>query len=268
MTKQTKIITIVNQKGGVGKTTTVVNLAHGLTHLGKQVLLIDLDPQGNIASALNCASGEGTYYLLTMGRTNKMELQFVRTLVQATGRENLWYISGGIATVRAQNDVINRNPPASISHLRESLHVFLGGPDFVILDTSPSIGGLQERAGWAADFVMVPTNMDYLSNEGADNVAQDLTALLEIHNWQGKLLGVLPTFYETRTRTGQTSMEQLLAGFGDHVLPPIHRSTVFAAASSEGQTIFEYTAEHPHNKYAQRARTEYLQLAEIALKAR
>lgn len=264
----TIIITIVNQKGGVGKTTTTVNLGHGLAQAGKNVLLIDLDPQAQVASALACPQDSGTYYLLTMGRQNQAEIQFVKSLVRATGRAHLWYIPGNFETVRAQNDVINRNPPAAISHIREMLDTFTkNGLDYLVIDTSPSIGGLQERALWAADLVVLPTNMEYLSNEGVANVIGDLQALVNSQNWNGQLLGVLPTFYDERTRADREAMAQLQEAFPQSVLPPIHRSTVFAAASAEGQTIFEYATANPANRYAQRAQKEYQALVKAALKA-
>jgi chromosome partitioning protein len=264
----TTIITIANQKGGVGKTTTTISVGHGLAQKGYRTLLIDLDPQANLASALSCKKDNGVYYLLTMGRKNKVEIDFIQSQVRPTGRDLLHYIPGNAETVRAQKDVANRTPPAPISHIRACLALFSKGIDFIVVDTSPSIGGLQERAVWAADLVIIPTNMGYLSNEGVATLSNDLHGLFRQKNWPGKLLGVLPTFYDGRTNADQTAMAQLQASFGDNVLPTIHRSTVFEDASGIGKTIFEYALEMKSNQYAQRAASEYQQLTNAVIAAR
>ena len=93
----TKIITIANQKGGVGKTTTVINLAHGLTLNGKSVLVIDLDPQGHCARSLGVISEGGANYLLSMG-LGQAETEFIKQQVRNTNRKNLWLIPGDVST--------------------------------------------------------------------------------------------------------------------------------------------------------------------------
>ncbi len=99
-------------------------------------------------------------------------------------------------------------------------------------------------------------------------VASDLRALLEGHHWSGKLLGILPTFYDARTRAAREAMAMLEKAFPGSLLPPVHQSTVFAAASAEGQTIFEYAEANPRNPYARRAAEEYRALVRAVLKAR
>ena len=106
--KGTRIITIANQKGGVGKSTTAANLGHGLARMGKPVLLLDFDPQGNLASSLMVPQEMGTYYLLTMGQRTEQEKTFVKQQVRPSGRENLWIIPGNRDTVAAQNDMATR----------------------------------------------------------------------------------------------------------------------------------------------------------------
>ena len=107
---KTKIITIANQKGGVGKTTTVINLAHGLTRRGKSALIVDLDPQGQCATSLGMKPEEGAYYLLTMG-LKPQETRFIKQFVRDTGRENLWLIPGDQTTNAAQTPLAHTVTP-------------------------------------------------------------------------------------------------------------------------------------------------------------
>ena len=256
----TKIITIANQKGGVGKTTTAVNLAHGLSLQGKHVLGLDFDPQGNLSSSLLVTQEMGTYYLLTMGQKTEMEKTFIKQLVRTSGREHLWLIPGNRDTVAAQNDMSTRERP--ISYVRQVLDMFThNGLDYIVIDTSPSLGGLPERALWAADWVIVPTAMEYLSNEGVARLVETLQALRQEREWHGGLLGILPTFYDERTRQSQSSLENLQKAFEGHVLPSVHRATILREASAEGQTIFERAPDS-------RSADEYQQLVKAVLRAR
>ena len=256
----TKIITIANQKGGVGKTTTVINLAHGLTLQGKHVLGLDFDPQGNLSSSLLVPQEMGTYYLLTMGQRTEMERTFIKQLVRASGRENLWIIPGNRDTVAAQNDMSTRERP--ISYVRQTLDMFAhNGLDYIVIDTSPSLGGLQERALWAADWVIIPTAMEYLSNKGVAHLIETMQVLRQERDWRGGLLGILPTFYDKSTRQSRTSLKNLQTAFGEQILHPIHRATILREASAEGQTIFESAPDS-------RSADEYRQLVKAVLRSR
>jgi chromosome partitioning protein len=257
---KTKIITIANQKGGVGKSTTAIHLGHRLAQQGYPVLLLDFDPQGNLASSLMVPQEMGTYYLLTMGQRTEMEQTFIRQLVRPSGRENLWLIPGNRDTIAAQNDMAIRDRP--ISYVRQALDLFThNGLRYILIDTSPSLGGLQERALWAADWVIIPTAMEYLSNQGVARLIETLKDLREQREWAGGLLGILPTFYDEQTRQSRISLEQLHKTFGERVLPPIHRATVLREASAAGQTVFEYAPES-------RAAKEYQAVAQAVLRAR
>ena len=256
----TKIITVANQKGGVGKTTTVINLCHGLALQGKKVLALDFDPQGNLASALGIKQEMGIYYLLTMGQNNKQERQFLHQTVRATGRENLWIIPGNQDTRGAQIDMSTRE--RSVSYVRQALDIFTkNGLDYIVIDTSPSLGGLQERSLWAADLVIVPTAMEYLSNQGVIALAETLRILHEKYRWDGKMLGLLPTFYDDTTRQSRDSLNNLREAFGDLVLPIIHRATVLREAAAEGRSIYEQDPDS-------RAAEEYYQIVKAILRAR
>ncbi|MBK8821867.1 MAG: AAA family ATPase [Anaerolineales bacterium] len=183
----TKVICIANQKGGVGKTTTAVSLAHSLSQKGRRVLLIDLDPQGQSATALGCNPEPGAFYLLTMGSTPQ-ETTFVQSWVRFSGREGLYLLPGNQQTMAAQTVLNAQDKP--ISAIRQSIQRFFkDGLHYIIFDTAPSVGGIQERAVWASDFVIVPTATEFLSADGVSKVLLMMSILQEKKNWRGNLLG-------------------------------------------------------------------------------
>lgn len=252
-----KIICIANQKGGVGKTTTAVSLAHGLTLKGKQVLLIDLDPQGQSATALGLHPEPGVFYMLTMGDTPH-ETTFIRSWIRSAGREGLSLIPGDQQTMAAQTVLNVQDRP--VSSIRSTLHRFFKEDvNFIILDTAPSVGGIQERAVWASDLVIVPTATEFLSADGVGKVVRMMSILQHKKHWPGSLLGVLPTFYDEQTRESKATHETLRETFGDSLLAPIHRATLLRECAAEGQTIFEKDP-------ASRAAQEYLSLVATVLK--
>lgn len=255
----TKIITIANQKGGVGKTTTVINLGAGLAQKGKKTLLIDLDPQGHCATSLGLKPEEGAYYLLTMG-TKLKETQFIQQYVRNTGRENLWLIPGDQTTNAAQTVINASDYP--VSWIREVLERFIkNGLDYILMDTAPSVGGIQERALWASDLVIIPSSTEYLATDGVKKVAETLIELQQTKNWQGAFLGILPTMFREQLREHQASIQDLRTAFGDRVLSPIHRATTLSECPGEAKTIFEKDPES-------RAATEYQQFVETVLRYR
>lgn len=252
-----RIVTVSNQKGGVGKTTTAVTLAHCIARANKQVLLIDLDPQGQCATQLGLESQMGAYYFLTTRPDSPSEVNFVRQWVRETGRENLRLIGGNSMTAAAQMLLGVQEEP--ISYIHALLKPFTQDRiDFVFFDTSPSVGGLQERAIWAADLIIVPTATEFSSLDSLSKTVTTLQTLRDKKNWQGGLLGVLPTFYDI-TRESRDSLKDLHRTFGKLTLAPIHRATVLRECWSEGKTIFEYAP-------GSRAATEYQALARHVLK--
>lgn len=253
----TKIISVTNQKGGVGKTTTAVSLAHGLARKGKQVLLVDLDPQGQSATALGRNPAMGVFYLLTMG-TTPPETAFVKSLIQPTARDGLWLMPGDQQTMAAQTVLNAQDKP--VSCIRESI-ARLFSPDlhYIVFDTAPSVGGIQERAVWASDLVIIPTATEFLSADGVGKVVQMMSLLQSSKKWKGSLLGVLPTFYDEQTRESKATLEILRETFGSSLLAPIHRATILRECAAEGQTIFE---KDPNSRAAQ----EYQTLADLVVK--
>jgi len=232
------IITISNQKGGVGKTTTAVSLAHGLAVKGHQTLLVDLDPQGQCASALGLLEESGVFNLL-VDLPAQSGGQTLADVTRTTGRSNLTLIPGDKRTATAQ--IVLNAEGFGLAVVRDVLKPALrNGLHFVVIDTAPSVGGLQEAALFAADLVVIPTAVDYLATEGVVKVMNTLQTLEQKQDWQGAILGILPTFYDQVTRESAATLGDLKKSFGDEtILPPIHRATVLRECASEGVTIWE-----------------------------
>jgi chromosome partitioning protein len=242
---------IANQKGGVGKTTSASSLAHGLTLHNRRVLLVDFDPQGQCATALGINQEPGVFNALVNTHAD------IHQWIRDTDRTGLHILPGDRSTATAQIVINAENRPINSIHM---LFKTLGKEyDYIIFDTAPSVGGIQERAIYAADMVLIPTATEFLSMDGLAQMMELLTALRSQHNWNGKLAGILPTFYDEQTSESRESLTELKATFGDSVLAPIHRATVLRECPAEGRTIFELAP-------ASRSSREYEELSREIVK--
>jgi len=252
----TRIITITNQKGGVGKTTTAVHLAHGLALKGKKVLLVDLDAQAQAGIALHIPPADGAFYLLTM-EVKRSATAFIREQM-AEVRPN-WQL---LPASPRLSGVEHALPSPSVSWLAESLGRFENAYDYIILDTAPTIGRLQVLAIWAADWVIIPAAPEPLSANSIQKVLRTMRSLKDEQAWQGGLFGVLPTMYRERVREHATTLVEYRRRFGDAlVLSPIHLAARLAECPAFGQTVFEHA---PNDRAAE----EYRRLVDTVLKAR
>lgn len=224
------VVTVANQKGGVGKSTTAVSLAHGLALKNYVVLLADLDPQGQCSSHLGLEQEDGVFNLLV----NRPP---IRDVVRSTGRRNLWLLPGGKRTKAAEGLMVVER--AGVNTLRGVLEQKINGSGlhFLVLDTAPSAGGLQENALFAADLLVIPSAVDHLSLEGVKEI---LNTLEELRRPQPPLMRILPTFYDKTTGESRINLERLQDAFGEAVVAPIHRAVKLRESPAVGQTIFEY----------------------------
>lgn len=228
----TTIITVANQKGGVGKTTTAVHLAHGLALKGLKLLLVDLDPQGQCATILGLKQESGAFNLLVS------ELS-PNEVIRLTDRPNLYVILGDKKTGTAQTVLSVQRSPIAYTYDKLIEPARSEQFDFIILDTSPSVGELQEQALFAAQVVLIPCAVDYLASDGVYNIELTLKRLRADFSWSGDILGILPTFYDDVTRESKATLQDLKKQFGELVLSPIHRATILRECAVEGKTIYE-----------------------------
>jgi chromosome partitioning protein len=222
-----KIIAFANQKGGVGKTTTAITLAHGLARDGLRVLLVDLDPQGHVAVSLGLEKSPGLYSLIC---ENKPLEQAV-----VTARPNLDILPGDKRTENVKREI-------TLSDYRDSILAEIFKPaayDVVLLDLAPSLDVLHVSALIASDWVVIPTRLDALAVDGVQEV---LLTLGEFgrrgHHLQG--FCILPTFFDRTTRETYLQFRDLVEAFGSRVWPPIPQDTRVREAPAYGLTVWEY----------------------------
>lgn len=231
-----RIYAVANQKGGVGKTTTAVNLSHALANLGRRTLLIDLDPQANATSALGLEPKEGcSLYEVLQGRATVSS-----KIVELA--ENLAMIPAEIDLAGSEVEIARL--PNHLTRVREVLHQFreVGGFRFCFIDCPPSVGILMTNALAAADGVIVPIQCEYFALEGLSKILQlieQIRAATEQDNL--RLEGILMTMFDARTRLSQQVVEDVNRYFPQQVFKTIiPRSIRLAEAPSHGKSIFSY----------------------------
>jgi chromosome partitioning protein len=225
-------LAVINQKGGTGKTTTAVSVAAGLAEAGKRVLLVDVDPQGNVGVSLGVRGERTLYHVLVLG-ADPAE-------ASVPVRDTLDVITSNEALAAAELYLAGR--PHRDRVLRERM---LGADayDYVILDCSPSLSLLNQNALVYADSVLIPVSCDYLALVGVKQVIRTLKEVYEHLKHPVQILGVIPTMYDSRHKIGREVIETLQKKFGDLCFPPVRANTKLREAPASRRSIFEYAAD-------------------------
>ncbi|MBQ9252826.1 MAG: ParA family protein [Clostridia bacterium] len=229
-----KIIAITNQKGGVGKTTTAVNLSAWLAEMGKKTLMVDLDPQGNTTSGLGCRVKENnSIYDALMGRA-KME-----DCVQKTGVKKLKLIGSDIRLAGAEVELVGEEKreyylKTLLAPLREEF-------DYIMIDCPPSLSLLTLNALAAADSVLIPIQCEYYALEGVTSLMNTVSRVKKTMNPRLEIEGVLLTMLDGRTNLGLQVVEQVKKHFKKEVFATtIPRNVRLGEAPSHGEPIHIY----------------------------
>ena len=239
-----RLITIANQKGGVGKTTTAVNLAAALSEAGSKVLVIDLDPQGNASTAVNVEHSSGTpsSYELLLG-----DIQAEQAMQSSPALENLYCIPATIDLAAVEIEMVSL--VRREFRLYDALHKgFLEEHqfDYVFIDCPPSLGLLTINAMTCAEEVIIPIQCEYYALEGVGQLLGNITMIRQHLNEDLHISGVLLTMYDARTKLASQVADEVREQFGAVVLGNlIPRSIRVSEAPGFGKTVIEYDPSSP-----------------------
>ena len=249
-----KIIAVANQKGGVGKTTTTVNLAASLGVLEKKVLLIDADPQANATSGLgiDVESVEiGTYQILEHAAS-------AQEAIVTTESPNVDIIPAHIDLVAIEIELVDKEDREYM--LKKSIDTIKDDYDYILIDCAPSLGLTTLNALTAADSVIIPIQCEYFALEGLGKLLNTIKSVQKIHNEKLDIEGLLLTMFDSRLRLSNQVVEEVKKHFNDMVFDTIiQRNTRLGEAPSYGESIIAYDA-------TSKGAVNYLELANEVLK--
>jgi chromosome partitioning protein len=232
MSRPARVIALANQKGGVAKTTTTLNLGVGLHDLGARVLAVDLDPQSNLSMSQGIdveALNVGMFHVLT-GRASITEIIETREIDIAPAGIELAGAELALSSIIGRERALER----ALKPVRDLY-------DYILLDTPPSLGLLTVNAMVAAEGILVPVQCEYLSLRGLAQLRETLGQVREHLNPRVDIVGILPTMYDGRTIHGREAVQLLEESFGDRVFRTrIGKTIRFAEAPVEGKSVIRY----------------------------
>ncbi|MGY0407144.1 MAG: ParA family protein [Polaribacter sp.] len=249
-----KIIAIANQKGGVGKTTTSINLAASLGVLEKKVLLIDADPQANASSGLGIdveTVAHGTYQVLEHTINAK-------EAITQTDSPNVDIIAAHIDLVAIEIELVDKQEREYM--LQKSLQDIKNEYDYILIDCAPSLGLITLNSLVAADSVIIPIQCEYFALEGLGKLLNTIKSVQNIHNSELDIEGLLLTMFDSRLRLSNQVVDEVRKHFSSMVFDTIiRRNTRLGEAPSYGESIIAYDA-------TSKGAVNYLNLAQELLK--
>lgn len=231
-----KMVVFANQKGGVGKTTSAVNIGSCIAQMGKRVLLVDFDPQGNLSSNVGADNSQNGIYEVITGKSP------IADVVQKTVQENLSVISSNIDLAGANVELVDQEDREY--YLKTPLQTIQEDWDYIFIDCPPSLGILTINGLSAAEFVIIPLQCEYFALEGLSLLLKTIQKVQNLSNSELQIAGIMFTMYDTRTRLSREVVEEVTKYFKDKVFRTIiPRNIRLSEAPSHSVPIALYDAE-------------------------
>ena len=236
MTPLTHVIAIANQKGGVGKTTTAINLAGALAEESFRVLLVDMDPQANLTAGVGVNLNTITYSISDVLADGRATMDQVILPTETAGID---VVPAHIDLASTEGELFTALGRESI--LREAMRESIVNYDYVLIDCPPNLGLLTVNGLVAADSVIIPVQTQFYAMKGLNNLVKVINAIRLKLNRDLRILGLLPTFYDSRTNLARDMLDELRVVGDHHVFNSIIRNTVkLGEAPLAGRPITSY----------------------------